>query len=175
MHGARNVRGGLVLLFFGVAGGLVMGLYAFEPMVAPPAGLARYDDLPRRLVRLAHIAAVMLPLLNIALGAWLDRLVLSPGLAEAASRLLLAGAVGLPSTLMLQAFVPVAGRWHLSAIPAVAFVVGLAIVALGAWRTDLTPGGVHARPGIGRTDGDADRRDALQDLTGHPASRHAAS
>lgn len=175
MHGARNVRGGLVLLFVGVAGGLLMAVYAFEPIVPPPAGLARYDDLPRRLIRLAHIAAVMLPLINIALGPWLDRLRLSRRLAGAASWLLLAGAIGLPSALVLQALVPVTGRLHLSGIPAVAFVAGLAIVALGAWRTDLTQGGVHARSGLGRTDGEGDRRHALQDVAGRAAPRHAAS
>lgn len=175
MRGARNVKGGLVLLFAGVAGGLLMAVYAFEPIVPPPDGLVRYDDLPRRLVRLAHIAAVMLPLINITLGPWLDRLVLSPRLAGAASWLLLAGALGLPPALVVQAVVPAAGRLHLSGIPATTFVAGLAIVALGAWRTDLTHGGLHAHAALGRTDGEGDRRGAFQGAGGRARPRHAAS
>ena len=55
MIGAANVKAGLTLLAVGLGGGLVMSLYAFQPMVRVPAGLARYDDLPRRLFRLAHM------------------------------------------------------------------------------------------------------------------------
>jgi len=74
LTGARNVKGGLVLLSTGLAAGLGMSLYAFQPLVPVPASLLRYDDLPRRLLRLAHIAGVMLPLINIVVGPWLDRL-----------------------------------------------------------------------------------------------------
>jgi hypothetical protein len=150
-----------------------MSLYAFEPMVTPAAGFARYDDLPRRLVRLAHIAAVMLPLLNVAIGPWLDRLALSPRLSDAASRLLLFGAVGLPAALVAEAFVPSAAAWHVSGIPAVAFVAALGIVAVGAARTDFTDGGVHAHD-VDRPHGDRDRRAALQDVAGPAPARHPA-
>ena len=44
--GSRNLRGGLVLLSIGLAGGLAMSLYAFEPIVRAPASLQHYDDLP---------------------------------------------------------------------------------------------------------------------------------
>ena len=94
MTGARNVKGGLVLLSLGLAAGLAMSLYAFAPLVPVPPALAHYDDLPRRLIRLGHIAAIMLPLINIAVGPWLDRLDLSSAARAAASWLLLGGAVG---------------------------------------------------------------------------------
>ncbi len=138
MIGARNVKGGLVLLGVGLAAGLAMSLYAFQPLVPVPAGLARYDDLPRRLFRLAHIAAVMLPLINVVVGPWLDRLALGDREKRAASALLLAGAAGLPAALAVEALVPPAIALHLSAVPALAFCAGAFTVTAGAWRTDFT-------------------------------------
>jgi hypothetical protein len=124
-----------VLLSGGLLLGLLMSLYAFVPMVTVPAALDRYDDLPRRLLRLAHIAALMLPLINVVLGPWLDRLRLSPGWKQASSWLLLTGAVALPFALTVSALVPAAASAHLSAVPALAFCAGVAIASAGALRT----------------------------------------
>ena len=135
MIGARNIKMGLVLLALSLLGGLAMSLYAFVPMVRVPAGLLDYDDLPRRLLRLAHVAAVMLPLLNIVCGLLLDRLRLSRGIQELCSVLLLAGAVGLPLALGAEALVPAARAWHLAGPPAVAVTLAAILVALGGLRT----------------------------------------
>ena len=134
MIGLKNVRAGLVLLALGLVGGLAMSLYAFHPVVRPPAGLANYDDLPRRLLRLAHVAAVMLPLINIVVGPWIDRLAMSPGARRWASRLLIAGAAGLPLALVLEAVVPAFRPLHPSGIPACAFIAGAVLLAVGALR-----------------------------------------
>lgn len=134
MSGARNLRGGLALLAAGLLAGLAMSLYAFEPIVAPPASLADYDALPRRLLRLAHVAAVMLPLLNIVLAPLVDRVRLGPRGRAAASWMLLAGAATLPAALALQAVWPLARVAHLAAPPALAFVTGVVLLAAGARR-----------------------------------------
>jgi hypothetical protein len=144
MTGARNLRGGLMMMSLGLAGGLGMSLYAFTPMVPVPASLARYDDLPRRLIRLAHIAAIMLPLINVVLAPWLDRLRLSSALRQTASWLLLLGAAGLPLTLALEALVPPLIAWHLSGAPAIGFSLGVVLVTAGAWRADLLEEDPHA-------------------------------
>ena len=123
MIGARNVKTGLALLALSLVGGLAMSLYAFVPMIRVPASLDDYDDLSRRLFRLAHIAAVMLPLLNIVVGFTLDRLRFSRGWKELTSVLLLAGAVGLPLALAAQGLSPFAREWHIAAPPAVAITV----------------------------------------------------
>jgi hypothetical protein len=133
--GARNIKAGLALLALSLVGGLAMSLYAFVPMVRVPEGLTRYDDLPRRLFRLAHIAAVMLPLVNVVFGLLLDRLRLSVGLKELTSFLLLAGAVGLPLALAAQGLSPVAREWHVAGPPAVAMTIGAVLMAVGAFRT----------------------------------------
>jgi hypothetical protein len=164
--GARNVRVGLVLLAGGFVSGLAMSLYAFQPLVAVPAGLAHYDDLPRRLFRLAHIAAVMLPLLNVVLGPWLDRVALPRPVRWAASWFLLWGAVGLPATLALEALVPPVIVLHLSAVPAIVFSAGVLLVSVGAFRTDLAKEASHAdRHRRGAPD-QRDRRPALQEAAG---------
>jgi hypothetical protein len=134
-YGGRNVRGGLILLSVGLFLGLLMSLYAFEPMVQPPAGLEHYDDLPRRLARLAHIAAIMLPLLNVAIGGWLDRLSLSRRSKQIASLCLLCGAVALPLALGIEAVSATARGWRLSALPAIVFCWGVFVTSVGAART----------------------------------------
>ena len=159
MTGQRNVKGGLVMLALGIAGGLAMSLYAFQPMVPVPASLAHYDDLPRRLFRLAHIAAVMLPLINIVLGGWLDRLALSGRLKRACSGLLLLGGVALPLTLAIEGLFPPIIPLHVSALPAVAFFAGVALSAIGASRMKSPQEVVHD----GRREGLRNRTAALQE------------
>ena len=135
--GARNVKGGLILVSVGLLAGLAMSLYAFQPVVRPPASLDQYDDLPRRLLRLAHIAAIMLPLLNVVLGGWLDRLRLSLAAKRWASWLMLLGAVLVPLALAFEAICAPARPFYPSALPVVAFCAGVLIVSIGALRSDL--------------------------------------
>jgi hypothetical protein len=157
MSGARNVRGGLILLAAGLAAGLVMSCYAFQPLVPVPASLAHYDDLPRRLLRLAHIAAVMLPLINVVVGPWLDRVRLPQRARGTASWLLLLGAITLPCALAIEALVPTLIWLHLSALPAVAFCLGVFVVSGGACRTTFTA--MEAHHATAERDGAAYRRD----------------
>lgn len=156
MSGTRNVRGGLMLLSVGLAAGLAMSVYAFQPLVPVPPSLDHYDDLPRRLIRLAHIAAVMLPLINVVVGPWLDRVQLSRRARETSSWLLLLGAVGLPLTLAIEALVPPVIPLHLSALPAIGFFVGLLLVSVGTYRTTFNMEADHVDS---KRDGDADRPD----------------
>ena len=135
MIGARNIKTGLALLALSLVGGLAMSLYAFVPMIQVPEGLIHYDDLPRRLFRLAHVAAVMVPLLNVVCGLLLDRLHLTRPVKELTSFLLLVGAVGLPAALAGQALSPTAREWHVAAPPAVAATLGAVLMAYGAIRT----------------------------------------
>ncbi|HEX7897576.1 MAG TPA: hypothetical protein VF950_07430 [Planctomycetota bacterium] len=116
-----NVRAGLILLPLGLIGGLVMSLWSFHPIVK---GMWAYDDLPRRLLRLGHIAAVMLPLINIVVGPYVR--------GRLASHLLIWGAVGLPLALAAEAFVPALRPLHPSGLPAIAFTLGTLRVAADA-------------------------------------------
>ena len=128
----KNVRAGLILLPLGLLAGMAMSLYAFHPIVQPGEGLVSYDDLPRRLLRLGHIAAVMLPVINIVVGPWVDRL------APKSAPWFIWGAVGLPLALWAEALVPALRPLHPSGLPATAFTVGTLILAVQAWRADFT-------------------------------------
>ena len=153
MIGARNVKGGIVLLGVGLVAGLLMSLYAFKPMVPVPESLSHYDDLPRRLFRLAHIAAVMLPLINIALGTWLDRLALSSRAKQLSGWLMLVGGIGLPLTLTVEALIPPLISLHLSALPAIGFTWGVLMAGAGAMRTTFDEEGCHGASADGLQDG----------------------
>lgn len=139
MIGAWNLRGGLVLLTLGLLGGLAMSLYAFQPVVRPPDSLDRYDDLPRRLLRLAHIAAIMLQLLNVVFGLVIDRLNLRDRTRRLVSGILLASAGALPLALVMEALCAPIRALHLPGIPAVAFTLAVSCLAVSACRTDFTP------------------------------------
>lgn len=112
----------------GLLAGLGMSLYAFHPIVKSPWA---YDELPRRLLRLGHIAAVMLPLINIIVGPWIERIRLGPKAQRWASELLLWGAVGLPLALAVEAFFPALRPLHPSGLPAIAFSLGTLIIGRG--------------------------------------------
>ena len=144
--GERNVRGGLVVLSAGLVMGLAMSLYAFTPMVRVPAPLDQYDDLPRRMLRLAHIAAIMLPVINVVIGGWLDRLAMSARGREAASWALLIGAITVPLALAVEAVSPLARTIHLSGGPVMIFCAGVFLVSCAAWR-GLAPSVVSPRAG----------------------------
>lgn len=133
-EGSRNVRFGLVALPAGLLFGAALAGFCFVPLWPPPPGLEDYAGLPRRLLRLAHVAAVMLPLLNVVLGPYLDRLRLGARARVVASWLLIAGAVALPLLLSVEALLPGAARLHVSALGATPLVVGTLVVAVGASR-----------------------------------------
>jgi hypothetical protein len=100
----RSVSWAMIAL--SLAAGAVLGLWSFGgPLPAPP-GFVRYDDLPRRLVRLAHIAAVMLPILNLLFASSLEKTRWSFPARRRACRWLLLGTVLLPAFLAAAAFWP---------------------------------------------------------------------
>jgi len=106
-----------------MAAGAVAGAWSFGGPVAPPAGLESYDSLPRRLLRLAHIAAIMLPVLNLLYVPWARGL----GMRRGACAMLLFGTIALPALLTLTAWWP-AGLFLLpvGVLPILAAVFSLA-------------------------------------------------
>jgi len=127
-------------LAVGVATGLVMGLWAFDGPVNPPAWLGEYGDTARRLARLGHIAFVGLGLINILLAHELAGSALSERAKRIASRQMNFGNIALPITLF------VAAAWrpakYAMAIPATAVFVALCLTAWGA-RSQHQPAGAR--------------------------------
>jgi len=123
--GRANVAVAWWMIGLSMLGGAVAGAWSFGGPVAPPAGLESYDALPRRLLRLAHIAAIMLPVLNLLYVPWARR----AGLRKPAPfALLLFGTLALPALLVLAAAWPTGVYFlPLGVVPILAAVFALAL------------------------------------------------
>jgi hypothetical protein len=117
------VAGGMLL-------GAVVGLWSFGEPVPAPKGFENYGDVPRRLVRLAHIAMIALPLLYLEYVRHAARL--APRQRELGSRLMLAGMTLLPATLALAAFVPV--LLYALPVPVTCLLSGVVLLAFALTR-----------------------------------------
>ena len=127
--GGANVRVAWWMIGGSMAVGAVLGLWSFGGPVPAPVGFVAYDDLPRRLIRLGHIAAIALPMLNLLYVPWMGRSRWGGATRRAGCRLLLFGTVALPSVLVLAAFWG-AGRYLLP-IPVAALTVAACLLAAG--------------------------------------------
>jgi hypothetical protein len=127
----------------GLAVGAVLGLWSFGGPVEPPPGFRAFDDLPRRLVRLGHIAAIALPLLNLLYVPWMARARWGESTRLAGCRLLLVGTLGLPSLLVVAAFWD-PGRVLLP-IPVAALIGAVFLLAAGLPARAADPA-TRARP-----------------------------
>ena len=101
---AVNGTFGWCAIAAGTLFGMVLGLWSFQGPLAAPAGLDDYSSLPRRLLRLSHIACIALGALNVILS--MDREVGRGRAARWGGRFLLWGSMGLPPALAMGAFAP---------------------------------------------------------------------
>jgi hypothetical protein len=112
--------------------GAVVGLWSFGGPVEPPSGFETFDALPRRLVRLAHIAAIALPVLNLLYVPWIRRTRWTVRTQTWGCRLLLFGTLALPASLLAAAF------WgpalYALPLPVTTLIVSLVLVAGGLKR-----------------------------------------
>ena len=130
--GRANIRVAWWMIGASMAVGAVLGLWSFGGPVAAPPGFRAVDDLPRRLVRLGHIAAIALPVLNLHYVPWMARSRWGAARRRAGCRLLLFGTVGLPTLLMVAAFWD-PGRYLLP-IPVAALIAAVFLLAAGLSR-----------------------------------------
>ena len=97
--GQANIAVAWCMIALSLMGGAVLGLWSFYGPLTPPAGFEHYAATPRRLIRLAHIASVMLPVLNLLYVPLLGTTGLLLRTRILGCRLLLVGTVLLPLTL----------------------------------------------------------------------------
>jgi len=130
----------LTSLLLGAVSGLVIGLWSFGGPLPEPAWVGGYSELPRRLIRLGHIALFALGMINLMLA----RQHADFGLPERTTRLALAamniGNLLMPALLFVTVFLP--AMKYLLAVPALAVSLALAIAAYGGWRQ----WGLHREP-----------------------------
>jgi hypothetical protein len=133
--GRVNIRVAWWMIGASMAMGAVLGLWSFGGPLAPPPGFQALDDVPRRLVRLAHVAAIALPVLNLLYVPWMARSRWTRATRRAGCGLLLLGTVALPSFLVLAAF------WrtglYLLPMPVLALIVAVWLLAAGLRRRRL--------------------------------------
>ncbi len=127
--GQLNVLWGWIWMVLGIASGSILGMWAFAGPLPTPNGHSTYDELPRRLVRLAHIALFMLPLINIAYGQYIDQLPFTDQVKMIGSYGMIICMIGVPTLLIGASFyLPLK---YLEVIPVSAGFVALAIMSYG--------------------------------------------
>ena len=135
--GGANIRVAWWMIGASMAAGGVMGLWSFGGPLEPPPGFRAFDDLPRRLTRLGHIAAIALPALNLLYVPGMRRARWGDAVRRAGCRLMLFGTVALPSLLVLAAFWD-PGRYLLP-LPVAALIAATLLLAAGLSRRAAPP------------------------------------
>jgi hypothetical protein len=102
--GALNIHLGWIWMVLGISSGALLGMWSFDGPVPLPSGYKKYDDLPRRLTRLAHIACFMLPLISINYGVHINSIPLSDDIKMLGCQLMLVCMFGVPTLLTLASF-----------------------------------------------------------------------
>lgn len=125
-----NIAVAWTSLAVGAITGMVMGLWSFNGPAPVPAMIGEYGDLPRRLLRLGHIAFFGLGLLNILMSRQLAAARQHRAGDLLALRLMNFGNIVLPPSLMAAAFFePVK---YVASLPATAITAALCIAAYSA-------------------------------------------
>jgi hypothetical protein len=104
--GDLNLRLSWWLIGLGMALGAALGLWSFGGPLPPPLGFEDPAALPRRLARLAHIALLALPVLNLLYVPCLRQSRWSARGRRLGCRLLLAGTLAMPAGLALAILWP---------------------------------------------------------------------
>jgi hypothetical protein len=132
--GRRNIVWGWATIGMGAVTGLILMSWSFAGPFPAPSGFEDYADLSRRMMRLAHIALFMLPIINILIGKDLDSAVLSDKWKRICSISALIAMIGIPLGLTLAAVIDVRLK-YVAMLPSYALLVSLALMGLGKVRT----------------------------------------
>jgi hypothetical protein len=133
---SANLAIGWSSLAVGAITGLILGLWSFGGPLPVPEWLGDYGSLPRRLMRLGHIAFFGLGILNILMARQITGARRS-GYSRAALASMNFGNLLLPPTLMAAAFYE--PLKYLMSLPAFAVSLALIIVAATAILEALEP------------------------------------
>ena len=122
--GKINIKFGWSWLFIGILVAMWMGLFAFKD-----GWLGGYTSLPRRFLRLSHVAFMALSLTNVLYGLCIDSANLSERFKKAGSYLMIIAAVFMPTICLLSMYKACFQMFF--CIPAVSFALAAFIMALG--------------------------------------------
>lgn len=131
--GHINIAFGWSWMCLGFITGMVMGTrveqFGINTLDRGPDWLGGYESVPRRLLRLGHVAFIMLPLLNIVFGQHIDAASVAYAWKRVASVSMIVGAVGIPLLCLTAVFYRPAKI--LLGVPATAVLLANAIIAYG--------------------------------------------
>jgi hypothetical protein len=124
-----------ISIVLGAVSGLIMGLWSFDGPFPTPEWIGAYDDLPRRFLRLAHVAFFALGILHFLVARQIKATPVSPMIDDTALRLMAFGNIAMPVFLIAAAV------WepfkYLTSLPATALTFAFAVAAYGAIHTSL--------------------------------------
>ncbi|NNE87304.1 MAG: hypothetical protein HKN27_04450 [Silicimonas sp.] len=116
----------------GALSGAVMGLWSFNGPFPTPEWIGDYDALPRRFLRLAHVAMFALGFLHMLVARQISEAPVGPKLDSLALNAMAVGNIAMPTILIAAAL------WEplkfLTPIPTTALTIAFAIAALSAIR-----------------------------------------
>lgn len=127
---AFNLAVAWTSLAIGAITGMILGLWSFGGPVPVPAWIGEYDDLPRRFLRLGHIAFFGLGFINIMLSRHFSGANAVRSGSQLALGLMNFGNIVLPPTLVASAFFE--PFKYVMSLPASAITIALCITAFSA-------------------------------------------
>jgi hypothetical protein len=125
--GEKNISFGWLWLLVGILVGAIMGMWSFNSPFPSPVG--DYTSLPRRLLRLSHIAFIALAIINILYGYEIDNIQLSNKLKKIGSMCMIYGAILMPIFLLAAVFFE--PLKYLTIISAILLIIAISIMAVG--------------------------------------------
>ena len=128
--GKKNISFGWVWILVGLLVGAFMGMFAFNGPLPSPVG--DYTSLPRRMLRLSHIAFIALAIINILYGYEIDKVSLKEKTKKVGSLFMILGAILMPIFLIIAVFFEPAK--YLTIIPAVLLILAIFIIVIGKFR-----------------------------------------
>ncbi|MFH1316838.1 MAG: hypothetical protein ABII01_04930 [Candidatus Woesearchaeota archaeon] len=125
--GKKNISFGWIWILVGLIVGAIIGMWSFNGPLPSPLG--DYTSLPRRMVRLAHIAFIALATINILYGYEIDKVKLNGKFKMIGSRSLIIGAILMPIILLVSAFYE--PMKYLTMIPAILLIFSIFVIVIG--------------------------------------------
>jgi hypothetical protein len=125
--GKKNISFGWIWILAGFLVGAVMGMWSFNGPLASPFG--DYTSLPRRLLRLSHIAFIALAIINILYGYEIDKVKLKEKTKQIGSLCMIYGTVLMSVFLLAAAFFE--PFKYFTMISTVLVIVAVAIILAG--------------------------------------------
>lgn len=111
----------------GALSGMVMGLWSFDGPVPTPEWIGAYNSLPRRFLRLAHIALFALGILHFVVARQISAAPVHPHVDKLALGSMALGNIAMPAVLIAAAL------WqpfkYLTPVPTLAITVAIVVAA----------------------------------------------